>query len=107
MEAEKDPWKYLFDQGEKVRPSDKDDIIPYWIFELGKGKGVKIERHVPCMPLSRDVERLRDLKQSLVMYRMVFGQPRQEDLLNFLRSRLSGDVKVEDVLKYRIDLTPR
>ena len=98
-----DPWAYLFAQAEQDRCEDTD-LIPYWIYEKGKSK---IERHVPALPLSREWEQLENLKKALVVYRMVFGQPRQEDLLNFLQSRLSGDVRIEDVLKYRIDLTPR
>jgi hypothetical protein len=97
-----DPWAYLFCQAETDRR--ESDIIPYWIYERGS---FKIERRVPALPLSRELERFEDLKNALVAYRMVFGQPRQEDLLNFLRSRLSRDVKTEDILKYRIDLTPR
>ena len=96
------PWAHLFCQAETDRR--ESDIIPYWIYEKGS---FKIERLVPALPLSRELKQFEDLKDALVAYRMVFGQPRQEDLLNFLRSRLSGDVKTEDILKYRIDLTPR
>jgi hypothetical protein len=98
-----DPWAYLFAQAEQHRCEDSD-LIPYWIYEQGP---FRIERRLPALPLSRELEQLENLKNALVVYRMVFGQPRQEDLLNFLRSRLPGDVKIEDVLKYRIDLTPR
>lgn len=31
--------------------------------------------------LSQDEQRYEDLRQSLAVYRMVFGHPRQEDLL--------------------------
>jgi hypothetical protein len=98
-----DPWAYLFAQAKQHRCEDSD-LIPYWIYEQGP---FRIERRLPALPLSRELEQLGNLKNALVAYRMVFGQPRQEDLLNFLRSRLSGDVKIEDILKYRIDLTPR
>ena len=54
------------------------------------------------MPLSRDRERMEQLQKSLVVYRMVFGQSRQEDLAAFLMSRLD---KV-DMDKLRIDLSP-
>jgi len=98
-----DPWAHLFCHAEKDRCEDSD-LIPYWIYEQGKSK---IERHIPALPLSREWRQLENLKKALVVYRMVFGQPRQEDLLDFLQSKLSSEVKIEDILKYRIDLTPR
>jgi len=98
-----DPWAHLFAQAEQDRCKDTD-LIPYWIYEQGP---FRIERRLPALPMSRELEQFEDLKNALVTYRMVFGQPRQEDLLNFLQSRLSGDVKIEDILKYQIDLTPR
>jgi hypothetical protein len=101
----KDPWKYLFDKGVERRAPDKDDIIPYWIFETKKG--LKIDRHVPCMPLSRDIERLQDLKQTLVMYRMVFGQPRQDDLVEFLKKFMDEEDMRLAIQNFRIDLSPR
>jgi hypothetical protein len=98
-----DPWAHLFAQAEKDRDQNTD-LIPYWIYEKG---AFKIDRIVPALPLSREWERFEELKKALVAYRMVFGQPRQEDLLNFLRSTLSGEIKIEDILKYQIDLTPQ
>ena len=46
---------------------------------------------MPALPLSREVEKLRLLKRSLAAYRLVFGQPRQEDLIAFLQSRKDID----------------
>jgi hypothetical protein len=42
------------------------------------------------MPLSRETTRVDDLKQSLALYRLTFGQPRQQELLEFLRWRSPG-----------------
>ena len=67
----------------------------------------KIERYVPCLPLSRDIERLKDLKNTLVAYRMVFGQPRQEDLVEFLKKYLDQDEIRREIENFRIDLSPR
>ena len=65
-----------------------------------------MERHVPALPLSRDRVQLEDLRRSLVVYRMVFGQPRQDDLLAYLLETLGPDEieRFEPLL--RIDLTP-
>lgn len=67
-----DPWEELFRlaAGEPGRASD---LTPYWIYSGGT---CRIERHVPTLPMSREISRLSALRQSLVIYRMVFGQPR-------------------------------
>jgi hypothetical protein len=47
--------------------------------------------------------------RSLAVYRMVFGQPRQDDLVELLLSRLSDeerDERQELVQLLRIDLSP-
>lgn len=51
-------------------------IIVDWISP--SDQGAKVERHAPALPLSRDQQQLIDLRQSLAVSRMVFGQPRQE-----------------------------
>jgi hypothetical protein len=58
------------------------DLIPYWIYE----GSVRVERRVPMLPFSREVTRLAWLKRSLTIYRLAFGQPRQDDLLEYLQS---------------------
>lgn len=82
-----DPWDCLFAAGKRDRAPDANDLVPFWIYPIEKGAA--IERHVPHLPLSRDSERLTHLKQSLILYRMVFGQSRQEDLIAYLSRRLS------------------
>jgi hypothetical protein len=103
--TELDPWRYLFDQEVKLRGSKKDDIWPFWVFETDGG--AKIDRHVPCMPMSRDRERFRDLQSTLVLYRIVFGQPRQEDLVEFLKRYLDPEEIQKEIENFRIDLSPR
>ena len=66
----------------------------------------KIERHVPTIPLSKEVIQFAKLKSSLVLYRMVFGQNRQEDLINYLQQQAS-DVELQELAKAcRINLSP-
>ncbi|HVS66086.1 MAG TPA: hypothetical protein VMT85_21585 [Thermoanaerobaculia bacterium] len=78
--------------------------MPYWLFP--REGGATIERHVPALPLSRDVQRLEALRQQLVVYRMVFGQPRQDDLMSYLMSRFAYD-EIAHLLKLlQIDLAP-
>ena len=103
--SELDPWDFLFEQAVASRKKDKDDIVPFWIFETENG--FKIDRHIPCMPLSRDIDRLKDLKSTLVTYRMVFGQPRQEDLVEFLKKYMDSEEIKKEMENFRIDLSPR
>lgn len=54
------------------RGMDKNDLVPFWIFEGGQ----KTRRNIPPLPLSRDEQLLDYLHSALVSYRMVFGQHR-------------------------------
>jgi len=53
------------------------------------------------LPFSREQQRLPDLKASLAVYRLVFGQPRQEDLLSHLKER-----DTDSLSAWRFDLSP-
>ncbi len=99
-----DPWEELFNRAKEKREKGQNDLVPYWIYECDQG--YKIQRYVPFLPLSKDQNHLRNLKQTLAAYRMVFGQPRQEDLIAYLKSRLEKDLSLEELLMYRIDLQP-
>lgn len=79
-----DPWEFMFDHASDQREDGASDLIPYWIFE-SKG-GASIERRLFLLPMSKDATLYRRLQKSLALYRMVFAQPRQEDLLNHLES---------------------
>ena len=63
--------------------------------------GATVERRVPMLPFSREQQRLPDLKASLAVYRLVFGQPRQEDLLSHLKDRDTNALSA-----WRFDLSP-
>jgi len=78
-------------------------LNPYWVFP-GESS---IERHVPRLPLSREELQLAALQRSLAIYRMVFGQPRQDDLMAFLLDRLGEEPLREIVGLLQIDLSPR
>jgi len=99
----KDLWGYLFEQARQTRPPGSNDLIPYWIWP-GEAK---IERQVPALPLSRDSRQYELLRRSLVTYRLVFSQNRQEDLVDFLYTRLSADEQKEFLQSISIDLSPK
>ena len=97
-----DVWQALFEAAFE-ESSNGRGLVPYWLFPL-KG-GAHIERHVPALPLSQDVSQLQALKQSLAVYRMVFGQLRQDDLTTFLLEQCSPENLKEITPLLRIDLS--
>jgi hypothetical protein len=99
-----DPWRAMFDAARAARPAGSSDLWPYWIYPIEGG--ARIERHVPLLPLSREVGRFARLRRSVTLYRMVFGQPRQEDLLEFLMTQLPPEEALRQAEDLRFDLTP-
>ncbi|MDP9357005.1 MAG: hypothetical protein M3R02_17305 [Chloroflexota bacterium] len=99
-----DSWAAMFAEAmQGARRDGLRDIEPFWVYE----GSARIQRHVPILPLSRDVERLARLRQSLAAYRLVFGQPRQEDLVAYLQDRVTPEDLAGLVERLRVDLTPR
>lgn len=99
----KDPWEGLFSIARTQRAPGTNDLVPYWVFN-GNGE-FKIRRYIPALPLSRERAASVRLRAALGAYRLVFGQPRQEDLLAFLQSaHAQGDITAD---LYAIDLSPR
>jgi hypothetical protein len=99
-----DPWPILFSLAAQEREPGANDLVPYWIYEPNGGR--KVERHILAYPLSRESERIPQLLASLAAYRMVFGQPRQQDLLRYLQEQACEDVDLQRLLQYRVDLSP-
>jgi hypothetical protein len=99
-----DPWEVLFRRAAAGEPAKSNDLIPYWIYETNGG--ARVERRVPMLPCSREHGQLRRLKRSLSVYRLAFGQPRQEDLLAHLEERLDKGELGESVGEWSILLAP-
>ncbi len=55
---------------------------------------------------SREATRLPALRQSVAVYRMVFGQPRQDDLVDYLVRHVDAKWLEQVSEELRIDLTP-
>ena len=100
--APSDPWKRMFDAA-RAQTAQDTDLVPYWVYE----GSVKVERRVPMLPFSREMKRLEWLKRSLTIYRLAFGQPRQDDLLDYLRTLLGQDIAIGGLLDLQIRLDPR
>jgi len=105
-----DPWRQIFDRAKEDRPHNVNDLVPFWIYEPDKSdsieKAFKIERIIPMLPLSREVDRINDLKRSLVAYRAVIGQPRQEELLGYLLANIDEAEMMDLTRNIAIDLSP-
>ena len=98
-----DVWRVLFEVARK-QSSTGAGLVPYWLFPLRDG--AHIERHVPALPLSGDASQFAALEKSLAIYRMVFGQPRQDDLMAFLLERCNPETLRDIEPQLRIDLSP-
>ncbi|HEX8689058.1 MAG TPA: helicase-related protein, partial [Solirubrobacterales bacterium] len=90
-----DPWAAMF----AAAPEQAGGLHPYWVFP-GEAR---IERHVPFEPMSVDRHRLEELVALMGVYRLAFGQPRQEELLAALRQLGVDSALAQDLA---IDLTP-
>ena len=91
-----DPWSAVFAAAQAAQADADSDIRPFWIFT--RPGGAVIERYVPALPLSREAQHYRRLLRTLGAYRLVIGQPRQDDLIRYVG---------QDASWLRIDLTPR
>lgn len=103
-EKPEDPWKHLFKLALDGRPAQANDLIPFWLCELEGG--ASIERRVMLLPMSRDALKYERLRRSLALYRMVFAQPRQEDLMACLVQVISDNTAADLTARWRIDLAP-
>ncbi len=98
-----DLWDELFDVAVKESQDVDGAIVPYWVFNEGPAK---IQRHVPVLPFSRDAAAVSQLRKALAAYRLAFGQPRQEELVEFLSADRTDKQLLELTARLRIDLSP-
>jgi hypothetical protein len=99
-----DLWATAFALAKQDAPANDRGLVPCWIYPVEKGAAV--ERVVPALPLSRDLARYQTLRRSIGAYRLVFGQPRQEDLLAYLLDRIEPSVLEAARNALQIDLAP-
>lgn len=94
-------WENIFERANRAaRDAGRSELVPYWVAP----GDAKIERHVPALPYTSEVEAFAKLKRQLAAYRVVFGQPRQEELLNLLDQ---SQVTREQLEVWSIDLAPK
>lgn len=97
-----DVWQTAFGIAARERGLGSNDLEPYWLFS----GAAHIERHVPALPFSRDAARLHELRRALAIYRMVFGQSRQEDLMAYLLDQIPEQDRDAIVSELQINLSP-
>lgn len=95
-----DVWKLMFALADHAaRAAHESDLVPHWI---APGEH-RVQRHVPQLPYTAEIAAFDRLKRQLAAYRVVFGQPRQEELVTLLDR--SG-VDVTRLRDWAVDLSP-
>ena len=91
-----DLWALLFEEAERAaRRAGHHELWPCWIHEGREADAARhaIVRWVPLIGGSEEAVpggRLERLRRALALYRITFGQPRQEDLLAHLADEFGG-----------------
>jgi hypothetical protein len=95
-----EPWRSMFAaaHAQARRPGDME---PFWLLD---GE-TRIERYALTLPFSREAGLLNWLKRSVALYRLAFGQPRQDDLMSFLEGFGSAHADI-DLTALQISLRP-
>ena len=95
-----DLWTLIFQRADRAaREAGDSDLVPHWI----ASGDCRVERHVPLLPYAREVEAFSRLKRQLAAYRVVFGQPRQQELIALLER---ADFSIDQLRELIIDLSP-
>lgn len=94
------PWGRLYALATDHQ-DELGDFSPGWVYPGPN----QIERHVAPFAFSTDLDRYDRMKRDVALYRLTFGQPRQEDMLEVLRRR-GVDADPESMKAFRIDLAP-
>ena len=89
------PWQSAFDAA--VDRPELGEFSPWWIYP----GAARVERMIVHFPLSREDAQYERLRDSLTLYRMMLGQPRQEDMMELLKQRGVTDGQVA-----QLDLRP-
>lgn len=88
----------------EAHSNGSNELVPYWLFEAEDG--AKIERHVPLLPFSREEGHFERLKKMLAIYRLIFGQPRQKDLIRHIAEKVEDKSCLQALNNLRLTLEP-
>ena len=83
-------------------------LFPHWVNDVGRRRDAPtLRRHLYFYADSRDLERYDTLKKDLAVYRLAFGQARQEDLVRSMRALTDAEkVNGRDLRAVQINLSP-
>ena len=96
-------WRELYRLADGSHP-DLGSFAPHWVYPGTHS----VERHVAPYPLSVDAQRLDDVKRDVALYRLTFGQPRQEDMMALMKARFAdGDPSEVEGLRIDLSAPPR
>ncbi|MEP9395379.1 helicase-related protein [Gordonia sp. VNK1] len=100
MRGSSTPWDegYWLARAEH-HESEVKGLAPDWVYP----GPYTVVREVMAYRMSTDLARLDQMHHRVALYRLAFGQPRQEDLLELIEA--SG-VSAEDAERWRVDLRP-
>lgn len=98
-------WSTLFQHADDIEQvGQRRDLVPYWIYSGRQEQARKIQRCVLSLPFSREISRYEKLTRALASYRLAFGQPRQNELMDFLSKEQLPDT--QDLKDLMINLQP-
>lgn len=114
-----DTWSRVF-KAIALKPGPqryKHGLFPHWVYDCHEDDAGKpaahvgLRRHLYFYSTSKDAHRYAQLKERLALYRLVFGQPDQEALLDRIHRALaetgeSSESAREKVARYMINLSP-
>ncbi len=88
----------------------KHGLFPHWVYvpRVAADGNIMIRRHLLFYYGSRDLTHYQRLKKDLGLYRLAFGQPRQQDMIDEIRAKMdpkgqSWDSNLEQLM---INLSP-
>lgn len=70
----------------RPKPSDLDQFAPWWVYE----GDARIQRRIASFTLSRGHEKYERLLDALPLYRLILGQPRQEEMARLMQQGEMG-----------------
>lgn len=111
--AQETIWQSLFKIANHFeKQSNSCDLVPHWHIngqssnETTNINDIHIERIVPLLPYSKDKNKLDLILKVLAYYRLVFGQPDQENLMQVLHHTSLTKAEHHKIMDLLIDLSP-
>ena len=92
-------WNEIFDN---VKSDDNSGLIPCWC--LPDNKELEIERNYFLYEKSEDISKYNRTNEILKLYKITLGQPRQEELIDNIKSKIGNNDNID---KYLINLKPK